>query len=222
MRCQTFGSRHRRGLHASRARQAAGDLDRARRRGSGEEEGGTPLGVPLRCRGSPRHHRLPWHLQVVLFSTTKLCLRRRLRAAAERDRMGAGRKRRFAMPRVRRLRHSRLGAKPVAGDETGAGNAHSDAEKQSSNASGSSGKGPTRQQNNGLERRFVSYVATHPEDDDEAERDGLSHAERLALEQQAISLIRSREPLLQVMPAGNKGFDLIERTLLANLSDGLK
>jgi hypothetical protein len=124
--------------------------------------------------------------------------------------MGAGRKRRFAMPRVRRLRHSRLGAKPVAGDETGAGNAHSDAEKQSSNASGSSGKGPTRQQNNGLERRFVSYVATHPEDDDEAERDGLSHAERLALEQQAISLIRSREPLLQVMPAGNKGFDLID------------
>jgi hypothetical protein len=61
------------------------------------------------------------------------------------------------------------------------------------------------------ERTFVSYVATHPEDDgDEDDPDGLSHEERLALEAKAINLIRDREPLLKPMPAGNKGFDLIE------------
>ena len=59
------------------------------------------------------------------------------------------------------------------------------------------------------ERTFVSYVATHPEDD-EADPDGLGHEERLELEAKAIDLIRAREPLLKPMPAGNKGFDLIE------------
>jgi hypothetical protein len=60
------------------------------------------------------------------------------------------------------------------------------------------------------ERTFVSYVATHPEEDDEDDPDGLSHEERLALEAKAIDLICAREPLLKPMPAGNKGFDLIE------------
>jgi len=60
-------------------------------------------------------------------------------------------------------------------------------------------------------RTFVSYVATHPVDDEEGpDPDGLDHAERLALEARAIEFIRSREPLLKPMPAGNKGFDLIE------------
>jgi hypothetical protein len=95
-------------------------------------------------------------------------------------------------------------------NEARAGNQQSDGETLSSNASGSGGKRSTRQPSNSSERRFVSYVATHPEGDDDEEHDGLAHAERLALEQQAVSLIRSREPALQVMPAGNKGFDLIE------------
>jgi hypothetical protein len=38
----------------------------------------------------------------------------------------------------------------------------------------------------------------------------LDHAKRLALENRAIEFIRSREPMLKAMPAGNKGFDLIE------------
>lgn len=60
------------------------------------------------------------------------------------------------------------------------------------------------------ERKFVSYVAAHPEDDEEDDPDGLRHEERLALEARAIDLIRAREPLLKPMPAGNKGFDLLE------------
>lgn len=60
------------------------------------------------------------------------------------------------------------------------------------------------------ERKFVSYVATHPEDEDENDPDGLNHSERMALEAKAIDLIRVREPNLKPMPAGNKGFDLVD------------
>ncbi|WP_315754811.1 MULTISPECIES: DUF3883 domain-containing protein [unclassified Bradyrhizobium] len=60
------------------------------------------------------------------------------------------------------------------------------------------------------ERTFVSYVATHPEDEGEHDPDGLSQEERMALEATAIGLICAREPHLKPMPAGNKGFDLIE------------
>jgi hypothetical protein len=38
----------------------------------------------------------------------------------------------------------------------------------------------------------------------------MKHAEKLALEAVAIDLIRRREPSLEAMPAGNKGFDLLE------------
>ena len=69
----------------------------------------------------------------------------------------------------------------------------------------------TRSTTKGQERTFVSYVATHPVGLDERDNfEGIDHAELLALESRAIEFIRSREPLLKVMPAGNKGFDLIE------------
>lgn len=60
------------------------------------------------------------------------------------------------------------------------------------------------------ERKFVSYVATHPDDEDERDPDGLDHSARMALEAKAIDLIRAREPALKATPTGNKGFDLVE------------
>ncbi|APH70034.1 DUF3883 domain-containing protein [Aquibium oceanicum] len=60
------------------------------------------------------------------------------------------------------------------------------------------------------ERKFVSYVATHPDDEEERDPDGLDHSARMALEAKAITLIRKREPGLKPTPAGNKGFDLLE------------
>lgn len=60
------------------------------------------------------------------------------------------------------------------------------------------------------ERTFVSYIAMHPEEEDEAAPDSQAHKERLELEAKAIALICAREPLLKSMPAGNTGFDLIE------------
>jgi hypothetical protein len=59
------------------------------------------------------------------------------------------------------------------------------------------------------ERTFISYIAMHPEEDEDGP-DSLTHKERLELEAKAIALICAREPLLKPMPAGNTGFDLIE------------
>jgi len=56
---------------------------------------------------------------------------------------------------------------------------------------------------------FVSYVATHP-DEEEEDPDGLRHEERMALENKAIELIMSQEPKLQRTQANNPGFDLTE------------
>jgi hypothetical protein len=69
----------------------------------------------------------------------------------------------------------------------------------------------TRAQPAGNGREFVSYIAVHTEEDGERDPDGLAHADRLALETLAIKLILSRDPALEAMPPGNRGFDLIER-----------
>lgn len=58
-------------------------------------------------------------------------------------------------------------------------------------------------------RPFISYVGTHPEDD-ESDPDGINQESRMALESQAIALILEHEPALLRTPAGNPGFDLYE------------
>jgi len=58
-------------------------------------------------------------------------------------------------------------------------------------------------------RPFISYLGTHP-DDDEADPDGLDQATRMKIEDHAITLIISLEPGLQRTPEGNPGFDLFE------------
>jgi hypothetical protein len=63
-------------------------------------------------------------------------------------------------------------------------------------------------------RPFISYVGTHPEDD-EPDPDGLDQAARVALEQKAIDFILSREPEWQRTPTHNRGFDLYQGELSA-------
>ena len=58
-------------------------------------------------------------------------------------------------------------------------------------------------------RPFISYVATHPEDD-EPDPDGLDQVARMALEAKAIELILSREPEWQCTRTHNPGFDLYQ------------
>jgi hypothetical protein len=58
-------------------------------------------------------------------------------------------------------------------------------------------------------RLFISYVATHP-DDEGPDPDGLDQSARMALEAKAIELIRCGEPRWQPTPTHNPGFDLVE------------
>jgi len=56
---------------------------------------------------------------------------------------------------------------------------------------------------------FVSYLGTHPSDED-PDPDGLTQQARLALEEKAIKFILQAEPQLQRTPALNPGYDLFE------------
>ncbi|MGV4658881.1 sacsin N-terminal ATP-binding-like domain-containing protein [Burkholderia pseudomallei] len=58
-------------------------------------------------------------------------------------------------------------------------------------------------------RPFISYVATHL-DDEESDPDGLDQAARMQIEEQAIALITSLEPELNRTSECNPGFDLYE------------
>ena len=61
----------------------------------------------------------------------------------------------------------------------------------------------------GGSREFISYIAVSPDEPDE-ESDGLSHEERISLEDKAIDLIIAMEPGLQRTRTNNPGFDLME------------
>lgn len=61
----------------------------------------------------------------------------------------------------------------------------------------------------GSRREFVSYIAVNPEEPSE-ELEGLSHEERISLEQKAIDLIIAEEPALRTTKTNNPGFDLME------------
>lgn len=58
-------------------------------------------------------------------------------------------------------------------------------------------------------RPFISYVGTHPGDDD-PDPDGLDQQARMQIEESAIDLIIALEPALLRTPSGNPGFDLFE------------
>ena len=57
-------------------------------------------------------------------------------------------------------------------------------------------------------RTFVSYIGVH--DEDEQDPDGLSHADRMKIEETAIDHILASEPNLRRTEVGNPGFDLFE------------
>lgn len=69
-------------------------------------------------------------------------------------------------------------------------------------------QGDRRKTEGGRSRPFISYIGTHPEDEDEHDPDGLSRDERMALEAVAIDLILKNEPSLERTKTNNPGFDL--------------
>ena len=93
--------------------------------------------------------------------------------------------------------------RPAQDAEAGGGNRTSDRTKGSTQ--GDSGRMP----GNIGGRPFISYVAVHPDEED-PESDGLDHAASMALEDNAIDFIISREPAWHRTPTNNPGFDLYQ------------
>lgn len=92
------------------------------------------------------------------------------------------------------------GARDGSGDHSGRGG----------RGSGTGGEGLERRTPGSAGGRpFISYVGTHPYDE-EPDPDGLDQATRMRIEEQAIALIIGLEPTLQRTPEGNPGFDLFE------------
>ncbi len=64
-------------------------------------------------------------------------------------------------------------------------------------------------------RPFISYVGTHP-NYEEVDPDGIDHAARMRIEEQAIAKIIQIEPILRRTPQGNPGYDLYEPDATGN------
>ena len=95
---------------------------------------------------------------------------------------------------------------------TSAGTDDSQSERGSSQTKGARQAGGSRTSGSAAGRPFISYVGTHPNDDD-SDPDGLDQAARMELEAKAIEFILSVEPGWQQTPPHNPGFDLYENGL---------
>lgn len=100
---------------------------------------------------------------------------------------------------------SRGGGQGNGGEHGGSGGQGASGGKGRGNGSGQGKRSPGQ---TGA-RPFISYVGTHP-DEDESDPDGLDQAARMQIEEQAIALITAVEPTLRRTPEGNPGFDLYE------------
>lgn len=79
-----------------------------------------------------------------------------------------------------------------------------------SGGSGGSGRrSGERPPGSARKRSFISYVAVHP-DGDVTDPDQLQHADRMALEEKAISFILKQEPGWRRTPPHNPGYDLFQ------------
>jgi len=98
------------------------------------------------------------------------------------------------------------GGEGNGGAHGGAGGHNGGGSKGGGTSSGGQGK---RTPGSAGGRPFISYLGTHP-DDEEPDPDGLDQATRMKIEDQAITLIISLEPGLKRTSEGNPGFDLFE------------
>ena len=96
---------------------------------------------------------------------------------------------------------------PSGQNEIHPGAAAQSGQVRSENAPSQRGTG--RGTHSGGGRKFISYVALSP-DEEKADPDGLTHQERIDLEDRAIGLILESEPRLKRTPTNNPGFDLTE------------
>ncbi|MCW8087651.1 sacsin N-terminal ATP-binding-like domain-containing protein [Sabulicella glaciei] len=95
------------------------------------------------------------------------------------------------------------------GDAGGCGSSSGSGGRPGGGHSGGSG-GRKHSSGGGGTREFISYVGVRP-DGEQGDPDGLTQRQRLDLEEAAIALILRLEPVLERTPAGNTGFDLVEK-----------
>lgn len=110
---------------------------------------------------------------------------------------------------------TRVNGNATSGDGKGSmGNAGSGDRSAGSsrNGGGTSGK---RSPGSEGGRAFISYVGTHP-NDDELDPDGLDQTARMQLEELAILKILAVDPKLKQTPANNPGYDLYENDINGN------
>ena len=100
------------------------------------------------------------------------------------------------------------GGSPRGGGEGGRGSPGGDGRIGEGGGKGGAGPGK-RTPGQGGGRPFISYVGTHP-DEEESDPDGLDQATRMAIEDQAVTKIIALEPSLRRTPDGNPGYDLYE------------
>ena len=101
---------------------------------------------------------------------------------------------------------------PPGGDERtgkGSGTSAIATGRHTSVGTGASRSERGSSQTRGAGRPFISYVGTHPDDED-SDPDDLDQAARMALEAKAIEFILSLETGWQRTPTHNPGFDLYE------------
>ena len=101
--------------------------------------------------------------------------------------------------------HVSLAAKGGRGTSSGGGRGDGEV---SGGSSGSGSRAAGRPPGSSQERSFISYVAVHS--DNETDLDGLQHADRMALEEKALSFILKREPEWRRTPTHNPGYDLFQ------------
>jgi hypothetical protein len=92
----------------------------------------------------------------------------------------------------------------------GGGNGNTNGKGNTGQGTGRSGNPTSKGATNASGgRKFISYIGTHPEEDD-SDPDGLDQAARMALEELAIQKIISIEPNLRRTANCNTGYDLFE------------
>lgn len=107
-------------------------------------------------------------------------------------------------------RNAGTGTSRDGGRRYGGGYSGSDGHGTAGDKSGGKGSGQRkREPGHTGGRPFISYIGTHPDDDD-PDPDGLNQVERMQIEASAIDLIIGLEPALRRTPEGNPGFDLFE------------
>ena len=100
-------------------------------------------------------------------------------------------------------------APPLPPGDSASDSADAGGESYRRPGNGGGSRGTKQDTNSGGGRKFITYIAVSPKEEEE-DPDRLTHEQRMDLEEEAIQLILERELGLKRTPPNNPGFDLTE------------